>query len=155
MPSERQIKTTKEKTLENIFLSMTHQISKIAIYIVILIVTLTTIAGTIDLCFDFISEISTSKSQVFYFPLEKLMRMFSLSLLVVVGYELIKSIQLVVSSNEIPVQEITKIAAIAALNKIITLDFDVHDPFKIISIAFVLVAIAITFFLFKKSNRSE
>lgn len=155
MPPERQIKTTKEKTLENIFLSMTHQISKIAIYIVILIVTLTTIAGTIDLCFDFISEISTSKSQVFYFPLEKLMRMFSLSLLVVVGYELIKSIQLVVSSNEIPVQEITKIAAIAALNKIITLDFDVHDPFKIISIAFVLVAIAITFFLFKKSNRSE
>lgn len=155
MPPERQIKTTKEKNLENIFLSMTHQISKIAIYIVILIVTLTTIAGTIDLCFDFISEISTSKSQVFYFPLEKLMRMFSLSLLVVVGYELIKSIQLVVSSNEIPVQEITKIAAIAALNKIITLDFDVHDPFKIISIAFVLVAIAITFFLFKKSNRSE
>lgn len=155
MPPERQIKTTKEKTLENIFLSMTHQISKIAIYIVILIVTLTTIAGTIDLCFDFISEISTSKSQVFYFPLEKLMRMFSLSLLVVVGYELIKSIQLVVSSNEIPVQEITKIAAIAALNKIITLDFDVHDPFKIISIAFVLVAIAITFFLFMKSNRSE
>jgi uncharacterized membrane protein (DUF373 family) len=137
--------------VENLFLSVMHKFSKLAIYVVILIVTLTTIAGTIDLCFDFFSELSTSNSHLFYFPLEKLMRMFSLSLLVVVGYELIKSIHLVVSSNEIPVQEITKIAAIAALNKIITLDFDIHDPLKICAIGFMLISIAITFMLFRRS----
>ncbi|MBC7486666.1 MAG: phosphate-starvation-inducible PsiE family protein [Cytophagaceae bacterium] len=59
---------------------------------------------------------------VFVIYVAPLFDIFDLILIIVVGYELTKSLILIISSDRIPIIPIVQIAMIAVANKIITLD---------------------------------
>ena len=80
---------------------------------------------------------------------------FNLILIIVIGYELIKSLLLIVSSDTIPVIPIIQIAIIAVANKIITADIKNIEAPKIISMAILISALALAHFLLKYQKNSE
>jgi uncharacterized membrane protein (DUF373 family) len=55
--------------------------------------------------------------------LSTLFEIFNLLLVIAVGYELMKSFYMIVSSDKIPVVPIVEIAIIALANKVITIRF--------------------------------
>ena len=66
---------------------------------------------------------------------------FSLVLIIAIGYELIKSLILVISSESIPSFPIIQIAIIAVANKIITLDIKHTDAVTLFGLAALLAAL--------------
>ena len=79
-----------------------------------------------------------------------------LSLIIVVGYELIKSMLYIINSDSIPVTPIINIAIIAMANKIITLDFHDLDAGTIAGIALIMIGLGLTrFFIAPREKEFE
>lgn len=80
---------------------------------------------------------------------------FSLILIITIGYELVKSLLIVISSQSIPSFPIIQIAIIAVANKIITLDI-AHTDFKILlGLASLLVGLGVAYFFHKTKNQDQ
>lgn len=142
--------------MEKQFLTFTLKFSKYPIYVVIAVIALGMVLGSIDLVVESWKTLRASASFSFPANIDGLIDVFGLSLVIVVGYELIKSIVLIVKSDSIPVDPIAKIAAIAVLNKAITTDYANAEPTKIAAISLILISIAVAHFLFRdKSAPSE
>lgn len=75
--------------------------------------------------------------------------MFNLILIIAIGYELIKSLILIISSNTVPTLPIIQIAIIAVSNKIITLDIKQTNVYILIGLALLIAALGLTYFLMK------
>jgi uncharacterized membrane protein (DUF373 family) len=74
---------------------------------------------------------------------------FSMVLVIAVGYELIKSFTIIVSSDKLPTALIIEVAIIAICNKIITLNFKEISYAYLLSISALLLALGIAFYLVK------
>ncbi len=78
-----------------------------------------------------------------------LFEVFNLILIIAIGFELIRSLLLIVSSDTVPTVPIIQIAIIAVANKIITLDIKQTDVNTLIGLALLIAALGITHFLLK------
>jgi uncharacterized membrane protein (DUF373 family) len=86
---------------------------------------------------------------------EDLYLLFSILLIIVVGYELLKSMLLIFHHDSIPVKSIVKIAAIATANKIITLNLK-DDTFQhMAGVGILLIAASVAFFFFNQEKIQE
>ena len=82
-----------------------------------------------------------------------LFEIFNLLLIIAVGYELIKSLLTIITSDTIPAADIMLIAIIALANKMITLDVKHTDAPVLYGLAAIMVSLGSTFFFLKR--RSE
>ena len=78
-----------------------------------------------------------------------LFEVFNYILIIAIGYELIRSLLLIISSDTFPTLPIIQIALIAVSNKIITLDTKQTDSYTLIGLALLIAALAIAHFLLK------
>ena len=78
-----------------------------------------------------------------------LFEVFNYILIIAIGYELIRSLLLIISSDTFPTLPIIQIALIAVSNKIITLDTKQTDSYTLIGLALLMAALAIAHFLLK------
>ena len=136
--------------METHLLHSFERVAKWPMYIVIVIILASMFFGAADLFIQFGTELISPDPYPFVLHVSELLGIFSLSLIIVVGYELIKSIILVVKSDLIPVDAITKIAAIAVLNKMITADYGAVDAYKIAAMALILLSISAAYHFFRR-----
>lgn len=137
--------------MENKILHHFERIAKLPVYAVILIILVSMFFGAADLSIKIVTDLVTPTASTFVLNVSELLDIFSLSLIIVIGYELNKSVILIVRSDRIPVDAIAKIAAIAVLNKMITVDYAAIDAYKIAATAFVLLSIGSVHYFFGKS----
>ena len=78
-----------------------------------------------------------------------LFEVFNYILIIAIGYELIRSLLLIISSDTFPTLPIIQIALIAVSNKIITLDTKHTDAYTLVGLALLIAALAIAHFLLK------
>jgi uncharacterized membrane protein (DUF373 family) len=86
-----------------------------------------------------------------------LLEIFSLALIILVGYEMVKSFSIIISSDKIPVTPILQIGLTAVANKIITLDIKHIDVGYLYGIAALALALSASLFLvnFNKEQGPE
>jgi uncharacterized membrane protein (DUF373 family) len=137
--------------METKILHYFERIAKLPVYVVILIILVSMFFGAADLSIKIVTDLVTPSPNTFVLNVSELLDIFSLSLIIVIGYELSKSVILIVKSDRIPVDAIAKIAAIAVLNKMITADYSAIDAYKISATALVLLSIGAAHYFFGKS----
>jgi uncharacterized membrane protein (DUF373 family) len=71
-------------------------------------------------------------------------------LIIIVGYELFKSLYIIMYSNQMPVKSILKVAGMAMANKMITLNLKEVAPIELFGIAALIIGIGIAYYLFHK-----
>jgi uncharacterized membrane protein (DUF373 family) len=128
-------------------------INKNIIRILISIMTLMLILGTIQLIFLEFKKITNSPYLLI--EVSTLVEVFNLILIIAVGYELIKALLLIISSNTIPTVLIIEISIIAISTKIITLDIKQTNSNVIISLALLIAALGLSYFLLKFCKASQ
>jgi uncharacterized membrane protein (DUF373 family) len=128
-------------------------INKNIIRILISIMTLMLILGTIQLIFLEFKKITNSPYLLI--EVSTLVEVFNLILIIAVGYELIKALLLIISSNTIPTVPIIEISIIAISTKIITLDIKQTNSNVIISFALLIAALGLSYFLLKFCKTSQ
>ena len=85
-----------------------------------------------------------------------LLEIFNLVLIIVVGYELIKTISVIASSDRIPIVPIIQIAMTGVATKIITLDIKHIDAAYVYGIAALMLALSASlFFVNAKQKESD
>jgi uncharacterized membrane protein (DUF373 family) len=123
-------------------------INKNVIRVLIGVMTFSLILGSLHLIYLVYQEI-IGTSPHFLLDVTNLLNIFSLVIIIAVGYELIKSLILIISSDVIPTVPIIQIAIVAVANKIITLDTKHTEPNMVIGLAVLIGALGLVHFLLK------
>jgi len=86
---------------------------------------------------------------------EDLMRLFGFFLLILIGIELLESVKTYLTEDKIHVEVVLSVALVAVSRKIIILDLTKYSPLLIMSIAAVIIALSVGYFLLKKAHQSS
>ena len=135
-----------------------HGLKSTARYIIIILMfllVLSMILGTGHLFIQIFQMIVSPDPYPFLINVEDLYIVFSILLIIVVGYELFKSMFLILNNDKIPVKSILKIAAIAMANKVITTNFKHAEMSTEISIGVILFAIGVAYYFFSKDSSAD
>jgi uncharacterized membrane protein (DUF373 family) len=134
---------------EDKFTQTISTINKNVVRFLIVIMTFCLILGSIHLVFSIYQNIIDSTTYFMLLDVKDLLGIFNLVLIIAVGYELIKSLVLIISSDAIPTVPIIQIAIVAIANKIITLDIKHTDANIIIGLALLISGLGLSYFLLK------
>ena len=126
------------------FSSIVLGINKNVIRVIIGIMTLTLILGTANLIY--LEMVKIIVHPYFLVDVSTLFEVFNLILIIAIGYELIKSLILIISSDTVPTAPILQIAIIAVSNKIITLDIKQTNVNVLIGLALLIAALGLAHF---------
>ncbi|MFV8344707.1 MULTISPECIES: phosphate-starvation-inducible PsiE family protein [Flavobacterium] len=129
------------------FLRIIIAINKNIIRVLVGIMTLILILGTLHLIYLEFKKITAPPYLLI--DVSTLFEVFNLILIIAIGYELIKALLLIISSDTIPTVPIIEISIIAISTKIITLDIQQTNSNIIISLALLIAALGLTYFLLK------
>ncbi|MDI1305507.1 MAG: phosphate-starvation-inducible PsiE family protein [bacterium] len=128
-------------------------INKNIIRVLIAVMTLMLILGTLHVIYLECKKITAPPYLLI--DVFALLEVFNLILVIAVGYELIKALLLIISSNTIPTVQIIEISIIAISTKIITLDVKQTSSNVITSLALLIAALGLAYFLLKYCKKLQ
>ena len=123
-------------------------IQKAIIYALIVLMTAVLILATVELRYYIFKYVTESDYAII--NLEHLMELFGVFMLVLIGIELLDTIKVYLKENVMHVEVVVLVAIIAVARKVVVLKIENIDGLKIIGIAFVIIALAIAYYLIKK-----
>ena len=130
------------------FLKRILQTNKWIMVAIVVILTASLLSASMYLVYNVITEIQAPP--ILLINPKLLYQIFSSALIIAIGYELIKSIIIIITSDEIPALPIVKIAIIAVANKVITLDIKDISHFTILGLGALLVGLAMIYYSLTK-----
>ncbi len=80
------------------------------------------------------------------------MHLFSLFLILLIGLELLETVKAYLKDDIVHVEFIILVAIIAIARKVIIWDFNKYSTHELLSLAAMIVALGITYFLIKKAD---
>ena len=138
--------------MEHSFLPKLKKAASLLLYVMLLVVLVSMTLGSFHLISLLYQKIVSPDPYVGLLNILDLMDIFAMLLTIGVGYELFKSISILIKSDIIPAGPIVKIGAIAVANKIITLDIKNVDHYKMIALGILILCLALGYYFFNKSD---
>jgi len=133
----------------------THYLLDAAKYILLFMIILLVLSmffGGIHLTYFWGEKLLSPDPLYFALDINEMFEIYGKILIIVVGYELIKSIKIILFSNKIPFRNVLQIAIIAISNKLITLDLHKTDVNALLGLAAITVSIGVAYFFFNKKE---
>jgi uncharacterized membrane protein (DUF373 family) len=122
--------------------------NKVIIRFLMALLTVCLVLSSADLTYRLWKDIISPP--VMLIDVKALFDTFHLILTIAVGYELVKSLHTIVTSDSaFPSLPLVQIAIIAVSNKIITVDIHHSDYLQLLGLAAVMVALGITYFFLR------
>lgn len=125
-------------------------LEKFLIWGIIFVMSIILILAFIDILY--VIKEKAMASPVFIINANGLMDLFSLFLVLLIGLELLDTIKTYLREDVIHVEFIILVSIIAVARKAIVWDFDKYTPDQLISLAIMMLALGITYFLIKNSK---
>jgi len=139
---------------EDKFAHIIHHVTVFVLKVMVVVMTLALILGGINLCHQLFLSVVRPPSPGML-SVTELYGVFKLVLIIVVGYELIKSILIILQSDTIPARTILSIALIAIANKVITLDISHANPNIVFGLAGLVICFGAATYLIAKTESGE
>jgi uncharacterized membrane protein (DUF373 family) len=118
-----------------------------------LMMAVAVLVSTIELGYILVKDIITPPPVLL--QLDQLLEIFGLFLLVLIGFELLETIKTYIEENAVRVEVVLVVAMIAIARKIIILDVKTMPSLTLIAIGFIIIALAIGYYLIKRSRIEE
>ena len=115
--------------------------------------TLSLILGSANLIY--LEIVKIINHPYYLVDISTLFEVFNLILIIAIGFELIRSLILIISSDTVPTVPIIQIAIIAVSNKIITLDIKQTNVNTIVGLALLIAALGLAHFLLKYRRSNQ
>lgn len=125
-------------------------VEKIVLYTLMILMAVVLIVATVDLILTLVRELATPPFLVM--TLERLLEVFGIFLLVLVGLELLDTIKAYIHEHVVHAEIVILAALIALSRKVITLDFKTIDPETAFAIAALVIALGAGYFLIKRAG---
>jgi uncharacterized membrane protein (DUF373 family) len=132
---------------------VTHWIEKFIIHVLIVMMAIVLVLATLELGYQLMRSIFESRSLLI--NLDKLLDLFGVFLLVLIGIELLDTIKVYFKENVVHVEVVVLVAIIAIARKIVILKAEELPGETLLGIAAMLVALAVTYYLIRRAGLCE
>jgi len=143
-----------EKQINRI-LSLTHVAKKWLTVCVLILMIFIVMASVVELAIILFQEISDSSNGALFLDINELFRIFGFIFMILIGFELLESIEMYFKKNVIHAEVVLLIAVIAVSRKVILLDLTKYDPIAIIGLSLIILSLGVCYFLVKRSNKND
>ena len=132
-------------------LNFLERFERIITIILILLMVVVVSLATLDLGWGIVQEVI--KPPFIFIDVEKLLDIFGLFLLVLIGIELLDTIRAYLKEHVVHEEVILAAALIAVTRKVIVLDVKKTDPLVIFGIAAIILAVSAAYWIVKKMHQ--
>lgn len=131
-------------------LKMVKYIEKFLVWSILLVISILLVLAFVDITYEIIQKIIAPPRLII--DAEGLMDLFSLFLVFLIGLELLQTVKAYLKDDLFHVEFIILVAIIAISRKVIVWDFDRYSTSELFSLAAMIVALGVTYFLIKQSD---
>ena len=132
-----------------------HTLKKWMSFVVFMVMTLVVLASIIELVIILYYEIFDSTDDVLFLEIDELFRIFGFFFVILIGFELMETIEMYIKENVIHAEVVLLVAVIAVARKVILLDLEKYDPVAIIGLGIIIFALGGCYYLIKLSHRND
>jgi uncharacterized membrane protein (DUF373 family) len=129
----------------------TRKLEKLIIASLMLMMAVVVVLATVELAWLIIKDVTTPPLLIL--EINELLEIFGVFLLVMIGLELLETIQIYYTDRVIRLEVVMVVALIAVSRKVIVLDYKELSSMTLTHVAALVAALAFAFFLVRKTRR--
>lgn len=136
-------------------ISLIHLVKKWMSFVVLILMTFIVLISIVELGILLYFDIFDPTDDVLFLGIDELFRIFGFFFIILIGFELIESVEMYFRDNVVHAEVVLLVAVIAVSRKVILLDLDKYDPLAIVGLGVIIVALGGCYYLIKRSFRDE
>lgn len=123
--------------------------------IVLVLITAIVVISIAELGILLYLDVFDAKDDVLFLEIDELFRIFGFFFIILIGFELMETIEMYFKNNVIHAEVVLLVAVIAVCRKVILLDLEKYDPSAIIGLGIIILALGGCYTLIKLSYRNK
>jgi uncharacterized membrane protein (DUF373 family) len=133
--------------------SLMRTIKKCMSFFVLIVMYIVVAITIIELAIALYSDIFDPTDGVIFLQIDQLLKIFGFFFVILIGFELIETIEMYFKDNVIHAEVVLLVAVIAVSRKVILLDLEKYDPLAIVGLGLIILALGGCYSLIKLSYR--
>ena len=135
--------------------SLIHTAKKWMSFIVLILMTIIVAIAIVELGIILYLDLFDSTDDVLFLEIDELFRIFGFFFIILIGFELVETVEMYFKDNVIHAEVVLLVAVIAVSRKVILLDLEKYDPLAIIGLGIIIIALGGCYWLIKLSYRDN
>lgn len=135
--------------------SIMHKVKKWMSLFVLFVMTIIVAASIVELVIILYLDIFDSTDDVLFLEIDELFRIFGFVFIILIGFELMETVEMYFKENVIHAEVVLLVAVIAVSRKVILLDLEKYDPVAIIGLGIIILALGGCYCLIKLSYKGK
>jgi uncharacterized membrane protein (DUF373 family) len=136
-------------------ISSTRVAKKWMSFIVLILMTIIVAVAIIELGIILYLDLFDPTDDVLFLEIDEIFRIFGFFFIILIGFELVETIEMYFKDNVIHAEVVLLVAVIAVARKVILLDLDKYDPLAIIGLGIIILALGGCYWFIKVSHRDR
>ena len=135
--------------------SVIHTVKKWMSFFVLVLMTLIVTISIVELGIILYLDLFDPTDDVLFLEIDELFKIFGFFFIILIGFELIETVEMYFKVNVIHAEVVLLVAVIAVSRKVILLDLEKYDPLAIIGLGIIIIALGGCYWFIKLSYRSK
>lgn len=135
--------------------SVVHKAKKWMSFLVLILMTIIVAIAIVELGIILYLDLFDPTDEVLFLEIDELFRVFGFFFIILIGFELIETVEMYFKDNIIHAEVVLLVAIIAVSRKVILLDLEKYDPLAIIGLGIIIIALGGCYSLIKLCYRKE
>ncbi|MFC1503772.1 phosphate-starvation-inducible PsiE family protein [Pseudomonadota bacterium] len=131
--------------------SLVHAAKKWMAFIVLILMTLIVAIAIVELGIVLYLDLFDPNDDVIFLEIDELFRVFGFFFIILIGFELVETVEMYFKDNVIHAEVVLLVAVIAVSRKVILLDLERYEPLAIIGLGIIIIALGGSYYLIKQS----
>ena len=127
-----------------------HKFERFIVLALLLMMMLVLLASTIELAIILVTQLLAPP--MLLLDIKEMLTVFGFLLMVLIGLELVETIKMYLDENVFHVEVVVLVAIIAVARKVIIIDYDAVSYEMLLSVAALMIALSIGYFLLKRAT---
>jgi uncharacterized membrane protein (DUF373 family) len=132
-----------------------HAAKKWMSFVLLILMTIIVAIAIVELGIILYLDFFDSPDDVLFLEIDELFRIFGFFFIVLIGFELVETIEMYFKDNVIHAEVVLLVAVIAVSRKVILLDLDQYDPLAVVGLGIIIIALGTCYWLIKMSHREQ
>jgi uncharacterized membrane protein (DUF373 family) len=135
--------------------SLIHTVKKWMSFIVLILMTIIVAISIVELGIVLYIDLFDPTDNVLFLEIDELFRIFGFFFIILIGFELVETVEMYFKDNIIHAEVVLLVAVIAVSRKVILLDLEKYDPLAIIGLGIIIVALGACYWFIKLSYKGK
>lgn len=125
--------------------SLIHTAKKWMSFIVLILMTIIVAIAILELGIVLYTDLFDPTDDVLFLEIDELFRIFGFFFIILIGFELVETVEMYFKDNVIHAEVVLLVAVIAVSRKVILLDLEKYDPIAIIGLGIIIIALGLCY----------